>query len=141
MDPQLLQAALGRPQTVAETSQASMLEPLNRYKSALGRATTPPMQEALRRQTSPQNGAPEGQQYLPGAPLAEAGAAMSRYGTWKNPMTPYVDQWQKFREGAPDYTDEWKKYQNLPPRFFELAGESNPGQLLYQRIMRGPTAT
>ena len=82
MDPQLMQGAFGRPQTFAEKSQATMLEPLNRYKSALGRASSPAMQEALRRQTSLQNVAPEGQQYLPGAPLAAAGAALGRYGRW-----------------------------------------------------------
>jgi hypothetical protein len=60
---------------------------------------------------------------------------------YENPMTPYVNMWQKFREGAPDYMDEWKKYQNLPERYFESAGAANPGWQQYLRIMRGPTAT
>jgi len=72
MNPQLLQAAVGRqqrtvssevPQTFAEKSQAAMLRPIYHYTSALGRATTPAMQEALRRQTSPQNVAPPNAQY------------------------------------------------------------------------------
>jgi hypothetical protein len=82
MNPQLLQAAIGRPQTFAEKSQESMLEPLNRYKSALGRASTPAMREALQRQASPQDVAPERLQYLPRAPLPDAGAAMGSYGRW-----------------------------------------------------------
>jgi hypothetical protein len=62
----------------------------------------------------------EWQKYLRGGPLAEAGAAMSSYGRWKNPMTPYVDQWKEYSAGAPGYVDAWR---NLPGRYFE----SNPG--------------
>jgi hypothetical protein len=31
--------------------------------------------------------------------------------------------------------------QSFPERYFELAGEANPGWQQYQRIMRAPTAT
>ena len=117
MDPQLMQGAFGRPQTFAEKSQATMLEPLNRYKTPLGRASSPAMQEALRRQTSLQNVAPEGQHYPPGAPLADAGAAMG-YGRW----------------GGYDANQ-------FPEHYFAAAGEANPGWQQYLRIMRGPTAT
>jgi hypothetical protein len=50
MNPQLLRAALGNPQTFAEKSQTAMLSPINRYKTAIGRAATPEMAEAVRRQ-------------------------------------------------------------------------------------------
>jgi hypothetical protein len=63
MNPQALQAAFGRPQNFAEKSQAAMLQPIYDFTSALGRATTPAMQDALRRQASPQNVAPPNAQY------------------------------------------------------------------------------
>jgi len=121
MNPQALQAAFGRPpvpevlQNVAERSQAAMLEPINRYKSAMGRATTPAMQEALRRQTSPQNVAPEVPQTF----------------AQQKPLSYYTDMWQRFHEDAPTYANAWR---NLPGRYFE----SNPG---YLRTMSEPTAT
>ena len=55
IDPQLLAEAVGggqsgQPQTLAEKSQAAMLWPIYRYKSAVGRAATPQIEQALRRQ-------------------------------------------------------------------------------------------
>ena len=51
LDPQPMRDALARrgPQTFAEKSQTAMLEPINRYKTSLGRAATPEMLEAVRR--------------------------------------------------------------------------------------------
>jgi hypothetical protein len=46
------------PETFAEKSQAAMLAPINRYKTPLGRAATPEMHEAVRRQMLASSGEP-----------------------------------------------------------------------------------
>lgn len=49
IDPQAMNAAMAR-RKFAEKDQSAMLEPINRYKTALGRASTPEMYEAIQRQ-------------------------------------------------------------------------------------------
>lgn len=49
IDPQAMNAAMAR-RKFADKDQATMLEPLNRYKTALGRASSPEMYQAIQRQ-------------------------------------------------------------------------------------------
>lgn len=51
INPDMVKAAIGRrqPPNYAEQSRAAMLEPINRWKTPLGRATTPEEYEAVRR--------------------------------------------------------------------------------------------